>query len=196
MAQQKYIKQSGGSYLEGLTVEVSAGAADASKIPNTNASGVLDITVTNGIVTSAGAGSAGKLSALDSTGKLDTSVLPVGIAADVVTATATEAIAAGAYCNVYNSTGAKVRNADNSNGRPAHGYVLASVLNAGVATIYLGGPNTQVSARTPGAVQFLGTGGAAVETAPTGTGVLVQQLGVAVAATVVNYGYQPPITLA
>lgn len=227
MATQTYLKQSGGQLTEVRTVETSAGAGDANKIPNTNASGVLDATVinakntsagagdagkvpllnasgvlaasiVNSVSTSAGAGDAAKLPALDGTGRLDTSFMPVGIGADTATISATENLAAGDFVNVHNSSGAKVRKADASNGRTAHGFVLAAVTSGNPATVYFEGQNTGVTGKTPGATQFLSasTAGASTETAPTTAGQVVQQLGVAASATVIVFEAEQPITLA
>jgi hypothetical protein len=166
------------------TVETSAGAGDANKVPNTNASGVLDPTVinakntsagagdagkvpllnasgvlaasiVNSVATSAGAGDSGKLAALDGSGRLDSSFLPVGVGADTATVQASENLAAGDYVNLHNSGGARVRKADASNGRRADGFVLASVTSASNATVYFEGQNTGVTGKTPGAVQYL-----------------------------------------
>lgn len=198
MTQQKYLTNNAGALQEVKTVEVSAGAGDANKIPNTGTGGYLDPSLLNAVATSAGAGSSGKIPQLDGTGRLDSSMMPVGIVADTITATATEALSAGAYVQVYNASGKKVRNADCSNGRAANGIVLASVSNGGTATVYgAGSLNTQVSARTPGAMQFLSTAGAATEAAPTTSGYIVQPLGWALDVTVVEFVPGPlPITLA
>ena len=81
--------------------------------------GNLYLTVLNGIKTlvaalqtSAGAGDAGKLVALDSTGKISDTMMPVGIGAETSVITATEALGAGDFVNIYGSTGAKCRKAD------------------------------------------------------------------------------------
>jgi hypothetical protein len=151
-----------------------------------------------GLVTSAGAGDAGKLVQTDGTGRLDTSVMPVGLGADTKSITASEALAAGDFVNIWNSTGAKARKADGStSGKQADGFVLAAVANAAAATVYFEGPNTQVTGLTPGTV-FLSatTPGQATGTPPSGTGQTVQRLGVAVAATEVNFEPQSPVVLA
>jgi hypothetical protein len=197
VTQQKYIYNNGGLPAEAKTVEVSAGAGDGSKIPNTNAAGVLDPTLVNGIVASLGSGSAGKVTQLDSTGRLDPSTMPIGLVPDVGVIQATEALSAGAYVNVYNVSGAKrCRNADCSNGRQAHGFVITSVISGANANVYFASLNTQVSTRTPGAPQFLSTAGAGAETPPTTAGYILQTLGDAVDTTVVNFEPARPITLA
>lgn len=138
-------------------------------------------------VISTGAGDAGEIPALDSTGRLDSSVMPSGFGAETTTATASEALAAGDFVNLYDSTGLKVRKADASGGnaKKAHGYVLASVSSSATATIYYGNLNNQLSSLTVGAVYYLSgtTPGAVTSTAPTTSGHIVQQLGVARSTT-------------
>lgn len=150
------------------------------------------------IQTSAGAGDAGKIPAVDSSGRLDTSFMPTGIAADTAVITASEALAAGDLVNVWNSTGAKVRKADASvAGKEAHGFVIAAVSNGAAATVYFEGTNAQVTGLTPG-VQFLSaaTPGLATATAPSGSGNVVQRVGFATAAAALNFQSQPPVVLA
>lgn len=139
-------------------------------------------------VTSAGAGDAGEIVALDSSGKLDVTVLPTGVGPDVAVITASENLAAGDFVNIHDSTGAKVRKADNSNDRPAHGFVKDAVTSAASATVYFEGANDDQSGLTPGGRCYLGTGGAVTQTAPTSGGgaSISQYLGVAVSATEIN----------
>ena len=66
------------------------------------------------IQASAGAGDAGKIPALDSQGRMDQSMMPVGIAPETDTATASEALSAGDFVNLYNSSGLKAHKADAS----------------------------------------------------------------------------------
>ena len=116
--------------------------------------------------TSAGAADAGKIPALDSSGKLDESMMPAGIGADTQILMASEALSAGNFVNIWSDTGtAKVRLADNSNGRPADGYVLEAVSSAADATVYpLDGTNSELSGLTPGAEYWLGTAGGVTAT--------------------------------
>lgn len=162
-----------------------------------NNSGVL--TETEATVSSAGAGDAGKIPALDTAGRLDSSMMPVGIGADTASIAASENLAAGDFVNVYNDSGtAKVRKADASTaGKYAHGFVLSAVTAPAAATVYFEGPNTAVSSATPGEV-FLSatTAGGFTSTAPTGTGKVVQKIGVAVSATSINFEWLHPIVLA
>lgn len=217
----KIIIQSNGNLTETTTLTTSAGAGDANKLPALNASGVLDASIVNSKTTSAGAGDSGKLPALnasgilddtiinatvtasankmvklDGSGKLDPTVMPVGIGADTTIITTSEALAAGDFVNVWNSTGAKVRKADaTTTGKHAMGFVLAAFASAASATVYFEGTNTQVTGQTPGDVFLATTAGAATSTAPSGAGNVVQPIGVATSATSINFQYNRPITL-
>lgn len=156
------------------------------------------LTETEALVISAGAGSAGKIVALDNTGRLDESVLPVGIGADTALIEASENLAAGDFVNVWNDAGdPKVRKADATMaGKEAHGFVIASVTSGDDATVYFEGSNTQISGAVAGNVYLSTTPGGFVQTAPSGSGNVVQRLGVAVSATVISTEIQQPIVLA
>ena len=196
MAAHKFLKNNAGVITEEAAVASSAGAGDEGKIPALDANGVLDDSIVNSKTTSAGAGDAGKLPALDATGKLDTSFMPVGIAADTATVEASEDLAAGDFVNIYDNTGALCRKADATTaGKEAHGFVLEAVTSGNNATIYFEGSNTQVTGQTPGRVFLSATAGLATATAPSGSGNVVQRIGIAVSATVVNFQYQVPIVL-
>jgi len=160
-----------------------------------NSSGT--ITEVQPITTSAGAGDASKIPQTDSSGRLDTSLMPVGIGADTNNITTSEALAAGDFVNIWNSTGAKARKADASTaGKEAHGFVLAAVGSGQSATIYSEGTNTQVTGMTAGVVYLsASTPGQATSTPPSGAGQIVQRLGVAVSTTAINFQQNLPITL-
>lgn len=150
-------------------------------------------------VVSTGNANGGDVVALDDTGRLDASVLPVGVGADVATIKASEALGAGDFVNIYALSGAAaVRKADASiTGQEAHGYVLAAVASGAAATIYFDGRNTSVTGQTPGNVFLSATvPGKATATCPTGSGQLQQRLGIAVAATEINFEAVTPIILA
>lgn len=161
-----------------------------------NLSGVL--AEKEATVVSAGAGDAGEVVALDGTGRLDLSVMPVGIGPDVYAIAASENLAAGDFVNVYNDAGtAKVRKADATTaGKFAHGYVLVSVSSGADATVYFEGSNTQVSGATPGQTFLSTTAGGFSATAPSGSGNVVQRLGVAIGDTVINFERSQPVVLA
>ena len=155
------------------------------------------ITEVLGVQTSAGAGNAGDIVALDDTGRIDNSMMPVGIGADTAAITASETLAAGNWVNVWNDSGAKVRKADATTaGKEAHGFVLAAVTSGNPATVYFEGTNTQVTGQTPGPVYLQTTAGTGGATIPSASGNVVQQIGVAVSATAVNFERSAPVTLA
>lgn len=155
------------------------------------------VTEIQALVTSAGSGDDGKLVALDSNGKIDASMMPTGIAADTASITASENLAAGDLVNVWNSTGAKIRKADATTaGKEAHGFVLASVTSGVAGTVYFEGSNTGVTGLTPGKQYLQTTAGTAGVTAPTGSGNVVQIVGFATAAGVLNFQSTAPVTLA
>jgi hypothetical protein len=141
------------------------------------------------VASSAGAGDAGKIPALDAAGRLDNSMMPSGIGADTASIASSENLAAGDFVNVWNSTGAKVRKADASTaGKEAHGFVLAAVTAPAAATVYFEGPNTQVTGATPGPIYLsASTPGGFSSTAPSGTGQVVQKVGVATSAANINF---------
>lgn len=150
-----------------------------------------------GVQTSAGAGNAGDLVSLDDSGRIDNSMMPVGIGADTSTISASETLAAGDWVNVWNNSGAKVRKADATTaGKEAHGFVLAAVTSGNPATVYFEGTNTQVSGQTPGPVFLQTTAGVGGPTVPSASGNVVQQVGVAVSATAVNFERNMPVVLA
>ena len=150
-----------------------------------------------GVQTSAGAGNAGDLVSLNDSGRIDNSMMPVGIGADTAAIAASETLAAGDWVNVWNSSGAKVRKADATTaGKEAHGFVLAAVTSGNPATVYFEGTNTQVTGQTPGPVYLQTTAGTGGATIPSASGNVVQQIGVAVSATAVNFERSAPVVLA
>jgi|SRR3989304_3362398 len=196
MAVRKYIKNNAGTLAEEASVNSSAGAGDEGKIPALDANGVLAASIVNSTASSAGAGDVGKLPSLDGSGKLDTSFMPVGIGADTAAVATSETLAAGDLVNIWNNTGAAVRKADATTNKPAHGFVLAAFTHPTTATVYFDGSNTGVTGLTPG-IQFLQTAaGTAGLTAPSGSGNIVQRVGVAVSATLLNFNSNQPIVLA
>lgn len=193
----KYIKNNSGALTEEAALTTSIGVGDAQKIPALNASGVLDLSITNGKDTSTGAGDAGKLVALDASGRIDTTMMPIGVAADVAIITASEALAAGDLVNIWNSTGAKVRKADATvAGKHAMGFVLASVGNGASATVYFEGSDNGVTGLTPGQLYLSTTPGLSTGTAPSGSGNVVQRVGFATSSTSFNFQAGTPVTLA
>lgn len=154
----------------------------------------------SGVTVSAGAADAGRLPQLDASGRLDNSVMPVGIGADTASIQASEALAAGDFVNIHNVSGApRVRKADAAtSGKEAHGFVLAAVSSGANATVYFEGQNTQVTGKTPGARQYLSptTPGATTETPPSAAGQVVQFVGVAISATSITTEIEDGVILA
>ncbi len=155
------------------------------------------ITEVFGVQSSAGAGNAGDLVALDDTGRINNDMMPVGIGADTVSITASENLAAGNWVNVWNDAStAKVRKADATTaGKEVHGFVLSAVTSGNPATVYFEGTNTQVTGQTPGPVYLQTTAGAGGTTIPSASGNVVQQIGVAVSATAVNFERNAAVVL-
>lgn len=145
-----------------------------------------------------GAPSANKVPSLDAAGKLDATMMPTGIGADTAVVTASEALSAGDWVNIWSNAGAfAVRKADASvAGKEAHGFVIAAVANAAAATVYFEGSNTSVTGQTPGKVYLSTTPGVGTPTPPAGAGNVVQLVGFAVSATTVNAQLLEPIVLA
>lgn len=156
------------------------------------------ITEVFGVQTSAGAANAGDVPVLDDTGRIDNSMMPVGIGADTAVIAASESLGAGDWVNIWNDTGtAKVRKADATTaGKEVHGFVLSAVTSGNPATVYFEGTNTQVTGQTPGPVYLQTTAGAGGTTIPSASGNVVQQVGVAVSATAVNFERATPVVLA
>jgi hypothetical protein len=149
------------------------------------------------IASSSGSGDASKIIQTDSTGRIDPSLMPVGIGADTQTVTASEALSAGDFVNVYDLTGSvRVRKADSSNSRRATGFVLSAVSNGANALVYRSGSNTALSGLTTGSAYFLSTTGSASTSTPstsTGSGNTIQELGTAVNTTTIEFQPSVPI---
>ena len=219
---KKVLKQVSGTLTEEAALITSAGVGDAHRIPALNASGLIDDTMMNasaassanavvkqtaaGIIapavlnaknSSAGAGDAAKIVQLDAAGRIDSTMMPVGIGADTASITTSEAVAAGDFINIWNSSGAKARKADATvSGKEAHGFVLVGAASGAAATVYFEGQNTAVTGQTPGPVFLSTTAGTAAAAAPSGSGNVVQRLGFAISATTIVFEANDPIVLA
>lgn len=169
MAGEKFLKHdTAGGFIETEAVQIG-GTPSADKVPSLNAAGQLDITM-----------------------------MPPGIGADTVVLPAVGAIAAGDWVNIYDNGGTpSVRKADASSKiTRAHGFVLAAFADGASATVYTSGSNTAVTGQTAGTVFLSTTAGLGSNTPPTLSGEIVQQIGVAVSATQVNFDAEPTVTLA
>lgn len=150
-------------------------------------------TLITAIATSAGATDGSKIIMTKPDGTLDTSLMPAGIGADTQSIVTTEAIAAGSFVNI---AAAGVRLADNSNNRPAHGFVLAAAASGANATVYRVGRNSGLTGLTAGTRYFLGTAGAITATAPSTPNAIIQSLGVAGNETSLPFDYDEPTLIA
>lgn len=194
MAAPRFLASLAGRIKMVVTIATSAGAADAEKIPSTNASGVLDPTLLNAATTGAN-----KIPILAGTGRLDPSTMPAGTGQDAATLPATEALSAGNLVNVWNSGGTpSVRKADaTAEGKEANGFVIAAAASGANATVFFEGRITGLTGLTVGARYYLGTTpGATVTTAPATAGNVVQFIGVAVSTTTIDFEGGEPITVA
>lgn len=151
-----------------------------------------------GTQSSAGGANAGDIVALDDSGFLDVSLLPAGVGVDTAIVQASENLALGDFVNIHDVAGAfRVRKADaSSSGKQAHGYVIAVVSSGNPATVYFEAKNTGQSGLTGGTVYLSTTPGRATNTAPSGSGQVVQEIGVAVTATTVDVQIDSPTVLA
>lgn len=156
-----------------------------------------DIEEVEPIVSSAGAADAGKIAALDPDGKWDESLMPNGVAANTLTAPASENLTGGNLVNIWNDSGTwKVRKADNSNGRKCRGFVKASVTAPANATVYFDGTVTGLSSLDPDKEYHLGTSGGTQDTAPTSSGNIAQKVGYAKSATELVFCLGPAVVRA
>lgn len=195
MATLKFFQRLAGYWQGVSTVETSAGPADASKVPNTNALGILDPTLLNA-ASVGGAGAANKMVQYNAQGTLDQTALPPGVSADVKPVQASEALGAGNVVNVYydgTASAMRVRKADQSNSRPGDGFVLAAVASGATAVVYFDGINNQLTGLAPGSDYWLGTAGAVTATPPSAG--ISQRLGKAVSATELPFFREDPVFL-
>jgi len=166
MAAPKYLKQASGS-IEEVATATTGGAPDAEKIPS-----------------------------LDVNGRLTQAMMPVGMGPEVKIIEASEALGAGDFVNIWDDSGTlKVRLADASADKPAHGYVLAAVDSDASATVYCDGINDQLSGMSGGPIMYLSgsTPGAPTATPPSTSGYYVQRLGTRLSAT--ELAFVPDLTV-
>ena len=190
-----FIKWVSGQFQQVFTKATSAGAGDAGVVPELSADGKLDQTLLR-LATAGGGASANLIPQLDASGLLPESVMPVGIGKDAASVVAGEALSANNLVNIYSDAGtAKVRKADYSSGKPAHGYVTSAVASGATATVFFEGRVTGLTGLTPGQ-QHLGTNGAVVATPGTGAGAIAQAVGFAYSTTEFTFEPQPHIVLA
>lgn len=136
------------------------------------------------ITTSAGAGDASKLAQTDATGRWDQSLMPVGVVPDVYVSTASGALSAGDLV-YETAGGLIARASAAAAGNPAIGFVLAASAPAAAATMFFSGRDTAVSGLTVGSRYYLSdsTPGGLTLTPVTGSTKLHQFVGVAITTT-------------
>jgi len=108
-----------------------------------------------------------------------------------------EALADGDFVNVWSDGGAfRVRKASASSAdRRAHGFVLVASASDAMADVHFQGENTAVTGMVPGDVFLSTTAGLAGAAIPSGSGQIVQQIGVATSPTSVSFDPSQPITI-
>lgn len=154
------------------------------------------ITEEQTVGTSAGAGDAGKVAHLDSNGRFDSTMMPVGYGEDIGVFTAGENLTAGDL--VYVSAAGTVWKADaNAVAKSAIGFVLAGASAAASCNVYFEGTITGLTGLTAGSKYFLSasTTGGITTTAPSGSGDIVQLVGVATSTTTLSFSPNAPIVL-
>ncbi|MEZ5691206.1 MAG: hypothetical protein R3D71_06040 [Rickettsiales bacterium] len=110
---------------------------------------------------------------------------------------ASENLAAGDLVNIFNDNGTtKARKANNAQDRQAHGFVLSAAAANSIAVIFLNGKITGLSGFTGGATIYLGENGQPINTAPTTSGYIIQEIGTALSATEIFFNPNPIITIA
>lgn len=144
-------------------------------------------TEVEGTVTGGTAAQNGKIVALDTSGKLDSSLMPVGLGADVFATTAGEALSAGDFVYIT-ATGTARKAVASAGGNPAVGFVLAAAANAASVTVYFEGSNTALTGLSVGSRYYLSdsAAGGVTATAVSGAGKLHQYLGRAYSATAIT----------
>lgn len=152
----------------------------------------------NGVLTevqatdvSTGAPDAGKIPALGSGGTFDTSLMPPGLGVDINVLPATENLAAGNFVNIYSNSGTMSARKADANGKPANGYVSASVTSGQNASVIRRGTNSQLSGLTVGANYYLSnaTPGEVTTTVPTTAGHILQFIGIAHSTSALSFDY-------
>jgi hypothetical protein len=165
----KYIVIDAGRQKERRAIEQSTGAADADKMVRTNGDG-----------------------------KLHTSLLPDGVGgSEQAVIQASEALAANDLVNIHDATGPRVRKADaTAEGKEVWGFVKDNVTSGANATVFFEGTIGGQTGLTPGARMYMSaSAGLVTATAPTGSGNVVQAVGVAKSATEVQFIPGEPTTL-
>ena len=137
-----------------------------------------------------GSGDANKIPQLDANGQLTAAMMPTGVEADVFTGVANGTLTANSLVAIVPGVKPLVL-ADNTNSRPAWGYVLTTFTDGQTATVYKYGTIPGQTSLTVGGLCFLGTAGAITQTpVATGSGYISQMIGEASTATTVEFNPQ------
>jgi hypothetical protein len=115
-----------------------------------------------------------------------------------VTMIASETISAGQFVSIHASSGAKIRKANATDDtKPVNGFAAAGIASAAAGAMTVpGNVITGLSGLTPGAIYYLDTtAGAITDTPPSGSGNLVQEVGVALSATSLLFNPKKGLTL-
>jgi len=144
------------------------------------------------ISASAGATDAAKAIQTDATGKIDATLLPAAAGTgENYNRIASEALAAGDLINVWSNAGvANIRKADATiAGKEAMGFVQSSVASGATGVSRIGnGVITGLVGLTIGATYYLSTtAGGIVTVAPSAVGNVIQKVGRAISATELAY---------
>lgn len=111
---------------------------------------------------------------------------------------ASEDFAGGEFCNVHASAGAKIRLADASDDtKPVNGFVPDAIATGDPGSMITpGAVITGLAGLTPGVPHYLDTAaGGITDTPPAGAGNLVQEVGVALSATVLLFNPKQGVTI-
>lgn len=149
------------------------------------------------LTASAGAGDAGKVPGLAGDGRLDQSMMPAGVGPAAKSIVASEALAAGNMCNVWNDAGTpKLRKADASSpGKRCNTFVQAGFSAGQQALAFTESIVTGLSGLTAGARYFLSnTVPGGITTDPiTQSGHILQYVGTALSDTELAFEPADPI---
>lgn len=148
---------------------------------------------------SAGAANEGDLVALDAAGKLALNMMPTGVGPSTKSMVASENMTAPCLVNVWNDAGTtKVRYADASTAsaaRKANGFILASVVSGASVNVYFEGEVSGLAGLTGGTTMFLSASvpGGVQSAAVTTAGHILQEIGVAISTTSLDFEPSKPI---
>lgn len=148
---------------------------------------------------STGTGDADKIVKLNAQGKINDNMLPSGVGEDTFQAEASESLAAGDFINLFDDAGVlKMRKADASNNRRAHGFVRLSVnMGESGAAYGAGYINDQLTGLTQATTYYLGetAGGVATSGPASAANVIHQEVGFAFSATELYFVPKDPVEL-